>query len=207
MLKYPITESVDYGFDVTELDDVKIEASFYEKQVSKQSFRLPNGELVENDILNIIIFDFVFYMVRDGYYILCLKSPPRSIKTFLDKLEMILETQIYVSNMNINITSFIDGVYNIEDASQISIQEILATDLAFDEKSTGEVKVKSNSNALDVLKNKFECGSYLLKSCKIVFFINGKKVITKVTHSGGIECSNMFEEHLFPILYKTNPSI
>ena len=200
MLRYPISDSVEYGFDVLEQDDCKIEASYYEKQINKQSFRLPNGELIESESLSITIFDFVLYKLDSDIYLVCLKCPPRSLRSFIDKLEETLAKPIYISNLTINIPNFIDEILTSEVTTQVTINEISAIDLVFDDKSTGEVKIKSRSNALDVLKAKFNGGNLLLKSCKLSCYVNGKKVITKVTQSGSIECSNIFQDYLFSII-------
>jgi hypothetical protein len=202
LLKHPISEKNNYGFDTSYIDEDMLNCSFYEKDIEIQTFTLPNGEIIQNEVLKIVFFEFFIYPVSTDISLLCIKAPPRTLKGFIQRLTDALSSVIFVSNITFDVLAFITAIRSLDDTSQCVINEISVTNLIFDESNSGEIKIKSRVNALEILESKFAGLKYSSKNAKFTFRRNGEKIQVRVSKSGLVEAPSKFIESLPSIVSK-----
>lgn len=190
LLKCHFSEDKSYGFEVISIDNDEIEASYFEQITILDIFTLPDGRKIENKQIKIINFDFRLIKFQNHRYIIEISSPPRSIKTFIDKLELTLDKETYISNVQININKFITHLEESREIKNVDISYLAASNIKIDANNIADIQIKSRKSILESLNKVFDEQSYNFKSIHASFFYFDEKFKMKVSSNGGIESSS-----------------
>lgn len=187
LLKHPINKTTDYGFDVSDVSETSINCSFYEKSIEKNAIHLPNGDVIETEDEKFTYFDFIITSTSKETALICIKNPPRSLRSFLDRVTEVLSEEVYFSNINIDLLGFVKDLHERLNITQLKVSEVIASDLVLDESSTAEVKIKSRGNAINTLENSFPESTYTVKNLVLRYVEKGKQFQLKASKRTSID--------------------
>jgi hypothetical protein len=196
LLKFPISKDSSYGFDVHSFDESQSKCSYFEKYDEVVKYSLPNGELFTYETVKVIKFDFSIFFLNGKSIVLCVNNPPKSLRSFISKISESLGPQVYVSNVFFDVISFYNAFKASPNLTEFNVNEITVSNILFDENNSGELTLKSRTNALLALEQRFSHNRYTCKGMRFSFFNNGVKGKIKISRMGTID----FSENLYDLL-------
>lgn len=188
------------GFVNVEHDIDIISAIFTE--FNKQIIELedPFGNLVTNEIQNFNYVDFSLRLIEDGFYLLSFIEPPKSLKSFINYLSLILDFKITVSQLEIDILKFIETFKSCYSIYKLDTNKIRLTGVLVNENSKAIIELTSKANALDDIESLINSRNYRLDKIRTTCFVSGEKIKFELSRSGAlsVEAHNreLFDETL-----------
>lgn len=184
----------NFGFDVLSLDANRMEASYIEKIYILDRFTLPDGSEIESEQIKLINFDFVLLKSSSNKFLLKVSTPPRSLKSFFEKLELCLNAPIFISSVIVNINKLISYLKDSNTVNNLIISNLSVSNVKVDSDNVAEIQLKSQKNILESLKNKFPNQDFKFKGMKVSFFHGYENVTVKVSSMGSFDISGNAQE-------------
>lgn len=186
---HPFSHEIDYGFEVFFIDENRVEASYHEKVSFLEKFTLPDGSIFESEQIKIINFDFKVIKNIKNRFLLEVLSPPRSLKSFIDKFEKSVGVPVFVSLVEINIRKLISYLKENSSVNSLNITNLSVPNVKIDNYNFADIELKSQKNILQSLDATFPNQDFSFKAMKVSFFYNYEKVILKVSNRGSFDSS------------------
>ena len=81
----PFSDQNRVGVEAIEIKDGKAIFRYHEQRDITQSFTTPLGETVESSYSTFISFDIMFETLGPNRYSICMGSPPKDLKPFVER--------------------------------------------------------------------------------------------------------------------------
>jgi hypothetical protein len=96
----PFNDQSRVGVEAIEILDGKATFRYHEQRDITQSFTNPLGETVESSYSTLISFDMVFEMLGPDRYSICMGSPPKDLKPFVELMRAATGTNFALEIVN-----------------------------------------------------------------------------------------------------------
>jgi hypothetical protein len=192
----------NFGFDVFSIDENRIEASYMEKVSILDLITLPDGSEIESQQVKLITFDFAILRCNQNKFLLEVSTPPRSLKSFIEKLELCLNSPIFVSSVIIDIAKLINHLKALNTVNNIKISDLSVSNVRIDNHNFADIQLKSQKNILQALEGKFPNQNFSFKGMKVSFFHNHENVTIKVSSLGSFDIVGNTQELISNFILK-----
>ncbi len=192
----PFNEQSRVGVEAIEILDGKATFRYYEQRDITQSFTNPLGETVESSYSTFISFDMVFETLGPDRYSICMSSPPKDLKPFVELVRAATGTNFALEIVKSDISSVYQQLKADKRFTRVMAKRIVSGVVTFDIESSYRVDIASTGNAMTKLLEITGGRAAPIDKIKIVYTYDSTPVQIELSRSGSISVSWDDEEHL-----------
>ncbi|MCS3460168.1 hypothetical protein [Aeromonas sp. BIGb0445] len=179
-----------YGFLNLELDNGKINSTYVEKESTYQEFTDPLGEVYEQTLITYSTFDFTVEPLSNSILILSITNPPRSIRSFVDKISRDLDYLVTFSPIEISIKKLLEDLPSNKKISLLRVKKLRVSGVKLNDSSMATIEITSKENAIHDLSDYTKNARYVIDKIKGSMFIDNDSMSFEITKTGLIYLSN-----------------
>lgn len=192
----PFNDQNRVGVEVIENLDRKATFRYHEQRDITQSFTNPLGEIVESSYSTFISFDMVFETLGPDRYSVCMGSPPKDLKPFVELIRAATGTNFALEIVKPDISSVYQQLKSDKRFTRVMAKRIVSGAVTFDIESSYRVDIASTGNAMTKLLEITGGRAAPIDKIKIVYTYDSTPVQIELARSGSIAVSWDNEEHL-----------
>lgn len=192
------------GFELTDVSRRRIVARFIQRESVTETSVNPYGETVTATYIKYTRFEFRI-ISKDSFFVLCLHSPPRSLRVFISALIHALSSDCAIGEIELDICTFLELVKRRLGARKLQVVQAIYIDVPLTKESTCKVQISSLQNAIEDFNSRLGSGKLERATCKIstanfiAQFDIGRRCTLRLEESDW-EDVNIFDEIVFEIL-------
>lgn len=194
--RQPFNDQNRVGVEAIEILDGKATFRYHEQRDITQSFTNPLGETVESSYSTLISFDMVFEMLGLDRYSICMGSPPKDLKPFVELMRAAAGTNFALEIVKPDISSVYQQLKADKRFTRVMAKRIVSGAVTFDIESSYRVDIASTGNAMSKLLEITGGRAAPIDKIKIVYTYGSRPVQIELSRSGSIAVSWDDEEHL-----------
>lgn len=198
---FPFDEKKRVGFEVLELLERRIIVRYHEQRNVSQSFISPLGDTVESNYSIFISFDMSFEDLGGNRFALCMSSPPKDLKPFVDLLRNSLGATFALELVKPEISAFYDVLKRNKALTRVTAKRIVSGAVTFDIENSYRVDISSTGNAMTKFLEITGGRKAPIDKIKIAYQYDHRPVSVELSRSGSMTVSVDDEDHL---IYLTN---
>lgn len=184
------------GFEPIEILDDKATIRYHEQRDITQSFMNPLGETIESSYSTYISFDMVFEALGSDRYSICMSSPPKDLKPFVELIRAATRTSFALEIVKPDISAVYEQLKGDKRYTRVMAKRIVSGAVTFDIESSYRVDIASTGNAMTKLLEITGGRAAPIDKIKIVYQYDSRPVQIELSRSGSIAVSLDDEEHL-----------
>lgn len=192
----PFNEQSRVGVEAIDILDGKATFRYHEQRDITQSFTNPLGETVESSYSTFISFDMVFETLGPDRYSICMASPPKDLKPFVELVRAATGTNFALEIVKSDISSVYQQLKADKRFTRVMAKRIVSGAVTFDIESSYRVDIASTGNAMTKLLEITGGRAAPIDKIKIVYTYDSTPVQIELSRSGSISVSWDDEEHL-----------
>ena len=192
----PFNEQSRVGVEAIDILDGKATFRYHEQRDISQSFTNPLGETVESSYSTFISFDMVFETLGPDRYSICMASPPKDLKPFVELVRAATGTNFALEIVKSDISSVYQQLKADKRFTRVMAKRIVSGAVTFDIESSYRVDIASTGNAMTKLLEITGGRAAPIDKIKIVYTYDSTPVQIELSRSGSISVSWDDEEHL-----------
>ncbi|MEE4957056.1 hypothetical protein V2K54_13350 [Pseudomonas alliivorans] len=192
----PFNDESRIGVEVLEVLDGKATFRYHEQRDITQSFTNPLGETVESSYSTFISFDMVFESLGPDRYSICMSSPPKDLKPFLELIRAAAGTTFALEIVKPDISLVYQQLKADKRLTRVMAKRIVSGAVTFDIESSYRVDIASTGNAMTKLLEITGGRAAPIDKIKITYQYDSKPVQVEMSRSGSIAVSLDDEVHL-----------
>ncbi|MGH8379531.1 hypothetical protein [Pseudomonas sp.] len=192
----PFSDQNRLGVEVLEILDGKATFRYHEQRDITQSFTNPLGETVESSYSTFISFDMVFESLGPDRYSICMSSPPKDLKPFVELIRAAAGTNFALEIVKPDISSVYQQLKSDRRFTRVMAKRIVSGAVTFDIESSYRVDIASTGNAMTKLLEITGGRAAPIDKIKIVYTYGSRSVQVELSRSGSVAVSLDDEEHL-----------
>ncbi|EPG4020534.1 hypothetical protein QK360_17115 [Pseudomonas aeruginosa] len=183
------------GVEAIEILDGKATFRYHEQRDITQSFTTPLGETVESSYSTFISFDMVFETLGLDRYSICMGSPPKDLKPFVELIRAATGTNFALEIVKPDISTVYQQLKADKRFTRVMAKRIVSGAVTFDIESSYRVDIASTGNAMTKLLEITGGRAAPIDKIKIVYMYDSRPVQIELSRSGSIAVSWDNEEH------------
>lgn len=184
------------GVEAIEILDGKATFRYHEQRDITQSFTNPLGETVQSSYSTLISFDMAFEMLGPDRYSICMGSPPKDLKPFVELMRTATGTNFALEIVKPDISSVYQQLKADKRFTRVMAKRIVSGAVTFDIENSYRVDIASTGNAMSTLLEIMGGRAAPIDKIKIVYTYDSRPVQIELSRSGSIVVSWDDEEHL-----------
>ena len=192
----PINDQNRVGVEAIEILDGKATFRYHEQRDITQSFTNPLGETVESRYSTFISFDIVFETLGPDRYSICMGSPPKDLKPFVELIRTATRTNFALEIVKPDISSIYQQLKADKRFTRVMAKRIVSGAVTFDIESSYRVDIASTGNAMTKLLEITGGRAAPIDKIKIVYTYDLRPVQIELSRSGSVAVSWDDDEHL-----------
>ncbi|KWS17204.1 hypothetical protein AL064_26120 [Pseudomonas syringae pv. syringae] len=192
----PFNDESRIGVEVLEVLDGKATFRYHEQRDITQSFTNPLGETVESSYSTFISFDMVFESLGPDRYSICMSSPPKDLKPFVELIRAAAGTTFALEIVKPDISLVYQQLKADKRLTRVMAKRIVSGAVTFDIESSYRVDIASTGNAMTKLLEITGGRAAPIDKIKITYQYDSKPVQVEMSRSGSIAVSLDDEVHL-----------
>ncbi len=192
----PFNDQNRVGVEAIEVLDDKAIFRYHEQRDITQSFTNPLGETVESSYSTFISFDMVFETIGPDRYSICMSSPPKDVKPFVELIRAATATNFALEIVKPDISSVYQQLKADNRFTRVMAKRIVSGAVTFDIESSYRVDIASTGNAMTKLLEITGGRSAPIDKIKIVYTYDSTPVQIELSRSGSVAVSWDDEDHL-----------
>lgn len=192
----PFNDENRLGVEILEILDGKATFRYHEQRDITQSFTNPLGETVESSYSTFISFDMVFESLGRDRYSICMSSPPKDLKPFVELIRAAAGTTFALEIVKPDISSVYQQLKADKRLTRVMAKRIVTGAVTFDIESSYRVDIASTGNAMMKLLEITGGRPAPIDKIKIVYTYNSTPVQIELSRSGAVAISLDDDEHL-----------
>lgn len=192
----PFNDESRLGVEILEILDGKATFRYHEQRDITQSFTNPLGETVESSYSTFISFDMVFESLGPDRYSICMSSPPKDLKPFVELIRAAAGTTFALEIVKPDISLVYQQLKADKRLTRVMAKRIVSGAVTFDIESSYRVDIASTGNAMTKLLEITGGRAAPIDKIKITYQYDSKPVQVEMSRSGSIAVSLDDEVHL-----------
>ncbi|HBO3685092.1 hypothetical protein C5L41_22450 [Pseudomonas aeruginosa] len=192
----PFNDQNRVGVEAIEILDGKATFRYHEQRDITQSFTNPLGETVESRYSTFISFDIVFETLGPDRYSICMSSPPKDLKPFVELIRTATRTNFALEIVKPDISSIYQQLKADKRFTRVMAKRIVSGAVTFDIESSYRVDIASTGNAMTKLLEITGGRAAPIDKIKIVYTYDLRPVQIELSRSGSVAVSWDDDEHL-----------
>jgi len=192
----PFNDQNRVGVEAIEVLDDKAIFRYHEQRDITQSFTTPLGETVESSYSTFISFDMVFETIGPDRYSICMSSPPKDVKPFVELIRAATAMNFALEIVKPDISSVYQQLKADKRFTRVMAKRIVSGAVTFDIESSYRVDIASTGNAMTKLLEITGGRSAPIDKIKIVYTYDSTPVQIELSRSGSVAVSWDDEDHL-----------
>ncbi|MBF8700284.1 hypothetical protein [Pseudomonas putida] len=192
----PFNDENRLGVEILEILDGKATFRYHEQRDITQSFTNPLGETVESSYSTFISFDMVFESLGPDRYSICMSSPPKDLKPFVELIRAAAGTTFALEVVKPDIVSVYQQLKADKRLTRVMAKRIVSGAVTFDIESSYRVDIASTGNAMTKLLEITGGRPAPIDKIKIAYTYDSAPVQIELSRSGSVAVSLDDEEHL-----------
>ncbi|WP_426935515.1 hypothetical protein [Pseudomonas fulva] len=192
----PFNDQNRLGVEILETLDGKATFRYHEQRDITQSFTNPLGETVESSYSTFISFDMVFESLGADRFSICMSSPPKDIKPFVELIRAATATNFALEIVKPDISTVYQQLKADKRFTRVMAKRIVSGAVTFDIESSYRVDIASTGNAMTKLLEITSGRAAPIDKIKIVYVYNSRQVQIELSRSGSVAVSWDDEEHI-----------
>ncbi|KPX71434.1 hypothetical protein ALO35_200073 [Pseudomonas amygdali pv. lachrymans] len=192
----PFNDESRIGVEVLEVLDGKATFRYHEQRDITQSFTNPLGETVESSYSTFISFDMVFESLGPDRYSICMSSPPKDLKPFVELIRAAAGKTFALEIVKPDISLVYQQLKADKRLTRVMAKRIVSGAVTFDIESSYRVDIASTGNAMTKLLEITGGRAAPIDKIKITYQYDSKPVQVEMSRSGSIAVSLDDEVHL-----------
>lgn len=155
--EHRFSESSLFGFELIDVARQKIVARFVQQETITETSQDPFGEHVATTYVRYTRFDFRI-LKNSSRHVLCIHSPPRSLRNFLSALNRALNGDCAVGELSVDICAFIKLARINLSSKGVKVIQAVYFDVPLTNESTCKVQIASERDAISDFEAKLISG-------------------------------------------------
>jgi hypothetical protein len=151
------SEDASIGFDVLECSRHALLARFIQREQINEVSLDPFGEEIRTSYVRYTQFQFSLAS-EQRRLLLCLNSPPRSLKPFVTEFGRALDGDFAIGELTIDVASFVEAAGEALAPAKLKVVQAAYVDVPLTENSNCRVQVASSRNAIADFVSRLETG-------------------------------------------------
>lgn len=192
----PFNDTNRVGFELIEIQDGQATIRYHEQRNITQSFTNPLGEMIESSYSTYISFDMVFEELGSNRYSICMGSPPKDLKPFVELLRVATATRFALEIVKPDISVVYEQLKSDKRFTRVMAKRIVSGAVTFDIESSYRVDIASTGNAMTKLLEITGGRAAPIDKIKIAYHYDSKPVQVELSRSGSIAVSLDDDDHL-----------
>ena len=192
----PFNDQNRVGVEAIEILDGKATFRYHEQRDITQSFTNPLGETVESRYSTFISFDIVFETLGPDRYSICMGSPPKDLKPFVELIRTATRTNFALEIVKPDISAIYQQLKADKRFTRVMAKRIVSGAVTFDIESSYRVDIASTGNAMTKLLEITGGRAAPIDKIKIVYTYDLRPVQIELSRSGSVAVSWDDDEHL-----------
>ena len=192
----PFNDQNRVGVEAIEILDGKATFRYHEQRDITQSFTNPLGETVESRYSTFISFDIVFETLGPDRYSICMGSPPKDLKPFVELIRTATRTNFALEIVKPDISSIYQQLKADKRFTRVMAKRIVSGAVTFDIESSYRVDIASTGNAMTKLLEITGGRAAPIDKIKIVYTYDLRPAQIELSRSGSVAVSWDDDEHL-----------
>jgi len=184
------------GVEAIEILDDQATFRYHEQRDITQSFTNPLGETIESSYSTYISFDMVFEVLGSDRFSICMGSPPKDLKPFVELIRAATAANFALEIVKPDISSVYQQLRSDKRFTRVMAKRIVSGAVTFDIESSYRVDIASSGNAMTKLLEITGGRAAPIDKIKIAYQYDSKAVQFEMSKSGSIAVSLDDEEHL-----------
>lgn len=145
--EFPYNNETGLGVEVFTYDKEHLDAKFTERLVFKEHIVDPYGNTEELETIRFLSFGFCIFSLERDVCLLIVKSPPRSLKSFVRFISGIAGHGFSIRNIILDVSDFFRALSEREEFKVENVDQIKIKDVFISNSSRADVSVFSSQDA------------------------------------------------------------
>jgi hypothetical protein len=192
----PFNDQNQIGLEPIEIRDGQATIRYHEQRNITQSFTNPLGEMIESSYSTYISFDMVFEELGSNRYSICMGSPPKDLKPFVELIRAATGTRFALEIVKPDISVVYEQLKSDKRFTRVMAKRIVSGAVTFDIESSYRVDIASTGNAMTKLLEITGGRAAPIDKIKVAYHYDSKPVQIELSRSGSIAVSLDDDEHL-----------
>lgn len=192
----PFSDENRLGVEILEVLDGKATFRYHEQRDITQSFTNPLGETVESSYSTFISFDMVFESLGSDRFSICMSSPPKDLKPFVELIRAAAGTAFALEIVKPDISAVYQQLKADKRLTRVMAKRIVSGAVTFDIESSYRVDIASTGNAMTKLLEITGGRPAPIDKIKIAYMYDSVPVQIELSRSGSVAISLDDDEHL-----------
>lgn len=192
----PFNDQSRVGVEAIEILDDQATFRYHEQRDITQSFTNPLGETIESSYSTYISFDMVFEVLGADRFSICMGSPPKDMKPFVELIRAATGTNFALEIVKPDISSVYQQLKADKRFTRVMAKRIVSGAVTFDIESSYRVDIASTGNAMTKLLDITGGRPAPIDKIKIIYIYNSTPVQIELSRSGAVAVSLDDDEHL-----------
>ncbi|MFG0393015.1 hypothetical protein ACF8LH_04205 [Pseudomonas sp. zbq_4] len=192
----PFNDENRLGVEILEILDGKATFRYHEQRDITQSFTNPLGETVESSYSTFISFDMVFESLGSDRFSICMSSPPKDLKPFVELIQAAVGATFALEIVKPDISSVYQQLKADKRFTRVMARRIVSGAVTFDLESSYRVDIASTGNAMTKLLEITGGRAAPIEKMKIAYMYKSTSVQIELSRSGSVSVSLDDECHL-----------
>ncbi|EGR4211333.1 hypothetical protein DDN98_13230 [Vibrio cholerae] len=178
-----------FGFEVLSFKNNLLTVSYHEEYEHVDSYFDPFGS---EKIVKSVRYKFLKVYLRflgNGQYLVQLENLPRTSISFYKNLNIVIGSNLSVSDVKFDVESLLDRVSNSGCIRQFKIKQASFSSIYLNEKSRAKLEITSTKNALNEFNASFDYKKYVLDKVKCDFRMDNENLYLELRKTGVISHS------------------
>ncbi|SIQ85764.1 hypothetical protein [Marinobacterium stanieri] len=194
--KNPYSYDKNTGFEIIDYDNNNISCKYFERIVDEEIIIDPFGNEIINSSTRYLIVNFRILNITKNNYLLSVQSPPRNLGNMIDSLSSTLDSNIFISNITLDIASFYERILENKEIEDSRVEKIKFKGISINKSSSAELTVSSSSDAYEDALDYIGRKNSIINNIKIRSSYKGEKTSILISETSLINCS----ESLTPLI-------
>lgn len=186
------------GFHLNLVNNEVIEGEFIQRSVQRETIHRPDSSEEVLEIERFSYLDFRVSYIKNNYFLVELKNPPRTLSDFLNYIHSKLSHHLVVDSVELDVMKVVDLIKNRDGFSSVKIKKIKVSSIALDLRSAASIEIQSHENAYKDFMDNFNFNSFSVDCIKLIANYSGKSVNLLIKKTGissdTIEISKIVKE-------------
>lgn len=193
--KLHYSDEQGYGFNIDELASNECTGSFIQRQIVEEQVVLPSGDIEVNNRTIVSSFAFKLWGIDEKKLVVKVLNSPQSLKHFINALDK-NDARLSISRISFDAVDTYRWLVKLPNVSRHSVTRVLATQVPFSKKSVASIDLKTEQNALEELKVKYDLDLVKISKLYLNLRYAGMNESICISSSGSISLTTGLVESL-----------
>lgn len=183
-VRHEFSKDNSSGFQINLVNNENIEGEFIQRSLQREVIYRPDSSEDVVEIERFSYLNFKLSYVKDDFYLVEVKNPPRILSDFLNYIHARLSHNLIADSVELDVMKVLELIKKKEDFTSVKIKKIKVSSIALNLRTVASIEIQSHENAYQEFIDNFRFESFSIDYIKLIAKYNGNTVNLLIKKTG-----------------------